>query len=54
MSSYSLVNFVVSYQYNNRVKVLGRIENLLDQDYEDVFGFNTPGRSSYLGFQLEY
>tara|TARA_B100001250_G_scaffold394138_1_gene397647 strand:- start:5212 stop:7164 length:1953 start_codon:yes stop_codon:yes gene_type:complete len=54
LSGYSLVNFVVSHQYSNRLKLMGRIENLLDQDYEDVFGFNTPGRSSYLGFQLEY
>ena len=54
LSGYSLVSFVVSHQYNNRLKLMGRIENLLDQDYEDVFGFNTPGRSSYLGFQLEY
>ena len=54
LSSYSLVSLVAGYQYNNQIKILGKIENLLDQDYEDVFGFNTPGRSVYLGLQLGY
>ena len=45
---------MAGYQYNNQIKILGKIENLLDQDYEDVFGFNTPGRSVYLGLQLGY
>jgi vitamin B12 transporter len=34
--------------------MFGRIENLLDKDYEEVLGSGTPGITGYGGIRLSY
>ena len=53
LDSYTLVNLAASYQATNRVRVYGRIENLFDETYEDVIGFNTPGIGAFVGVQVK-
>jgi vitamin B12 transporter len=36
------------------MQVYGRIENLLDEDYEEVFTYRTPGRAGYAGVRLKF
>jgi vitamin B12 transporter len=36
------------------VALYGRIENLLDQDYQQVFGFETAGTAAYAGLRFTY
>lgn len=36
------------------VEVFGRVENLFDEDYQNVFGFNTPGIAAYGGIRLVF
>ncbi len=38
---------------NPQLTLLGRIENMLDDDYQDVLGFETEGLSAYIGLKLE-
>ena len=33
----------------DRLSLFGRVENLLDETYEDVFGFRASGVSAYIG-----
>jgi len=51
LSSYRLVTLAGSWRLTNRIELFGRIENLLDEDYEDVFGFATPGVAAYVGLR---
>ena len=53
LDSYTLVNLAASYQATDRVRVYGRIENLFDEAYEDVIGFNTPGIGAFVGVQVK-
>ncbi len=53
LDSYTLVNLATSYQATDRVRVYGRIENLFDEAYEDVIGFNTPGIGAFVGVQVK-
>ena len=53
LASYRLVNLAASYSISPRVSLFGRIENLLDEDYEDVFGFNTPGIGTFIGVRAQ-
>ena len=55
LDSYWLVTAAASYELAPGVELFGRVENLLDQDYEEVFGFNTAGLAAYAGmrFKLE-
>jgi len=52
LADYTLVNFAASYALTPTLTLYGRVENLLDEDYEDVYGFNTPGRAAYLGLRM--
>jgi vitamin B12 transporter len=40
------------YQLTSRLELYGRVENLLDTHYQQVFGFGTPGRSAWAGMRL--
>ncbi len=52
LKAYTLVNFVLNFRLTNYIQVYGRVENLLDTDYEQIYGYGTPGLSGYAGFKL--
>ncbi|MCC7258729.1 MAG: TonB-dependent receptor [Gammaproteobacteria bacterium] len=52
LDSYLLVRLAASYQLTPGLEIYGRIENVLDEDYEDVYGFNTPGFGAFAGVRL--
>jgi len=43
LDGYQLVNIGASYEVTTHVTLFGRVENLLDADYEEVKGYGTPG-----------
>lgn len=49
LDAYTLVDLAGSYEVVPGLAVIARVENLLDEDYEDVFGFRTPGIGVYGG-----
>jgi vitamin B12 transporter len=51
LAGYTLVNVGGSVFVGDRVEIYGRVENLLDEEYEDVIGYNTAGRGVYAGFR---
>lgn len=50
----TLVNLAASYQVNGRVQVYGRIDNLLDEDYEEVWTYGSLRRAGYLGMKVSF
>ena len=52
LDSYTLIHCTARYQLSERFLVTGRIENLADEHYQDVFGYSTPGRRAYLGLTM--
>jgi len=48
LDSYSLVNLRAGWVFASSWRLELRAENLLDEDYEPAFGFNSPGRSAYI------
>ena len=47
LASYSLINMTGSYRIGENLELMGRVENLLDEEYEEAAGYGTPGRSVY-------
>jgi vitamin B12 transporter len=47
--SYFVANLATSYTVNRHWELTGRVENLLDRDYEEPAGFQQPGRGVYVG-----
>ncbi|MCH7697136.1 MAG: TonB-dependent receptor [Proteobacteria bacterium] len=52
LASFTLVSLTGSYQMNQNISLYGRIENLLDEEYEEVFGFQTPGIGVFAGVRF--
>ncbi|ATG49150.1 hypothetical protein CEW89_17190 [Celeribacter ethanolicus] len=54
VGDYTLVNAGMTYKLNDATALSLRIENLTDEDYETAGGYNTPGRSAYLGLKASF
>lgn len=54
LSSYWLVDLTVQYQLTSSTSVYARGMNLLDEDYEQVYGYQTPARAGYLGLRTKF
>lgn len=54
LDDYLLVNFAASYDVTPNLQVFGRVENIADEKYQEVFGFNSPGRSAYGGVRVKF
>ena len=54
LDSFVLVNVAVNHQLSEKITLTGRIDNLLDEDYEEVFGFTPPGIGAYAGVRLTW
>jgi vitamin B12 transporter len=52
LDSFTVVNLSGSYKWNKYLSLFGRIENLTDESYEEVFGFTSPGVAGYAGINL--
>ena len=53
LASYSLINLSGGYRLTKHFKLFGKIDNLLNEDYESAGGYNTPGFSVFAGVKLE-
>ena len=54
LDPYWLVNVAASYKVSPGVEVFGRVENLFDANYQDVYGFETAGIGAYAGVRFTY
>ncbi len=53
LSSYWLADARLAYRIGKGVDLFARGSNLLDQRYQDVFGYRTEGRAVYAGISLQ-
>lgn len=54
LPAYTVVDVGAQHRFNNHWRVFGRIENLLDRDYEDQYNVGSPGRAYYVGAEAQY
>lgn len=54
LQEYVLVNLAAEYRLSDALSLFGRVENLFDEDYEEVFSFATPGRSAVGGIRARF
>jgi vitamin B12 transporter len=52
MPEYFLINLAAYYNLFSFLRLQGRIENLLDKQYEEIYGYGTAGFSFYGGINL--
>ncbi len=54
LHDYWLINFAASYKVQPGVELFGRVENLLNEKYQEIYGFNTPGVGAFGGVKLTF
>ena len=54
LDNYNLVNVGLTQDISgSAAQVFGRVENLLDENYQTAYGFPEAGRTFYLGFRTK-
>jgi vitamin B12 transporter len=54
LDSYVLVDVRASYELSPGWEIYGRVENLLDEEYETARRYGSPGSGVYAGFRAEF
>ena len=54
LDSYWLLDLTANYGIMSNTNIYVRATNLLDEDYEQVYGYRTAGRAAYLGFRVDF
>jgi vitamin B12 transporter len=54
LTNHWLVDLTAQFRVSESVKVFARTNNLLDTDYEQVYGYKTPGRTAYAGLEVSF
>ena len=54
LDDYLLLNIAASYRINDHVEIFARGENLLNQTYQEVYSFGTPGIAGYGGLRVNF
>ncbi len=54
VGSYSVLDASSWYEVSDNVRLFARIDNLTDENYQDVFGFNTAQLSAYGGVTVTW
>jgi vitamin B12 transporter len=52
LDGYTLVNLAISFDVTDNVQLFARGENLLDEDYAEIFSVRSPGIAGYLGARV--
>ena len=54
LASHWLADMTVRYQASPTIGVFARVANLLDTEYEEVYGYRMPGRTVYAGITATF
>jgi len=54
LDDYDVVDLSASYSISQRFEVYGRIENATNEEYQEVAGYNTAGRTLYGGVRMHF
>jgi len=54
LDDFGVVDLTASYQVTDNFRIYGRIENLFDEDYQEVIGYNSAEQAVYVGLRLGF
>ena len=54
IEDYSFVNIAAEYEVNPHFSIFGRVDNLTNEHYSEVFGFPSLGRAAYGGVKVRF
>tara|TARA_R110000850_G_scaffold277127_1_gene423110 strand:- start:14223 stop:16148 length:1926 start_codon:yes stop_codon:yes gene_type:complete len=54
LDAFGLLDFYMSHQVMENLKLFAGVNNIFDENYEELFRYSTRGRNVRLGFSLEF
>ena len=54
LAPYAKLDFLANYKFNDNFAMFGRVENVTDAHYEEVYNYGTAGRSYYAGITYNW
>ncbi|MCE2390925.1 MAG: TonB-dependent receptor [Proteobacteria bacterium] len=54
LDDFTLVSVAGSYRLSDQWQLFARVENALDEDYEEIFGYVAPDRAVYAGIRYRF
>lgn len=54
LGGFVLVNVAASYKLTENVEIFGRVQNLLNQRYEEVYSFQSPRIGAFAGIKIKF
>jgi len=54
LDSYWLTTIAASYRLSPGVEMFGRVENVIDDDYQEAYGYETAGTTVFAGMRFTY
>jgi len=52
LPNYTVINIAASYRLSDLIRIYGKVNNLFNKYYEEIYGYATPGLSGYLGINF--
>jgi vitamin B12 transporter len=53
LPGYTLINLSAGYKLDKKLDLSLRVDNLLDRDYSEAYGYNTLGRTLFVGLNYQ-
>ncbi|MFA6920315.1 MAG: TonB-dependent receptor [Gallionella sp.] len=53
LAAYQLLNLTTRYQIDKNLNLSARIDNLFNRNYPEVYSYNTPGRTLFVGLSYQ-
>ena len=54
LDAFTLIGLNAAYDVDDHFTLTLRGDNLLDEEYQEVFGFASPGRAVYAGLKANF
>jgi len=54
LSGFVLLNVAASFKVHENVEIYGRIDNVLNSKYQEVFSYGTPGIGAFAGLRMRF
>jgi|TARA_B110000238_G_scaffold200680_1_gene251795 vitamin B12 transporter len=54
LEDFEVLDITASYSVSDAIEIYGRLENALDENYQEIIDFNSADRASYIGVRLNF
>jgi len=51
---HTIFNVAISHEVADGIEIFGRVDNILNKDYEEVLGYTSSGIGGYVGFNIAF